>query len=305
MKRILLLGGTGFVGSRLCLRLVETGSRVVVWGHNFPPIRDPAVEYVTDSLDNTNILNSLLPDCSHVFHLASATTPGSSRLEPSVEVVHNMLPMARLLAAMQRFPDVHFIFVSSGGAIYGDQPKRMVHERDPLAPISYYGAGKVAAEAFLHAYHKQTGNGVTIFRPSNLYGPGQRPKAHFGIIPTLLECVKSGNTFQIWGDGEIIRDYLFIEDFVELCRRTIPWASDQRALSVFNVGAGKGHSVNQLCDCIRKITNQTLKTAYQPSRGIDVAQIVLDSSAARSTFDWTVSTDLEDGLKRTWNWFNR
>jgi len=305
MKKILLLGGTGFVGSRLCDRLVETGSRVIVWGHNFPPIRDPAVEYVTGSLDNVNLLGSLLPECSHVFHLASATTPGSSRLEPGIEVVNNTLPMVRLLAVMQEFPDIHLIFASSGGAIYGSPSKGMVQEQDPLEPISYYGAGKVAAEAFLNAYHKQTGNGVTILRPSNLYGPGQRPKAHFGIIPTLFDCVMTGKTFEIWGDGEVIRDYLFIEDFVELCRRTISRASDHRVLSVFNAGSGKGYSINQLCDSVRKITDQTLKTAYRPSRGIDVSRIVLDSCAAQRAFDWEASTSLEDGLARTWARLNR
>ena len=302
MKKILLLGGTGFVGSRLCQRLVETGSRVVVWAHSFPPVRDPAVEYVTDSLDNVNLLESLLPDCSHVFHLASATTPGSSRLEPGVEVVNNTLPLVRLLGVMQRFADIHFHFVSSGGAIYGDHPKSMVQERDPLEPISYYGAGKVAAEAFLHAYHKQTGNGVTILRPSNLYGPGQRPKAHFGIIPTLFDCVKSGKTFEIWGDGEVVRDYLFIDDFVELCQRTISWDSNRRTLSVFNAGSGKGHSINQLCESVQTVTNQALKTEYRPSRGVDVSRIVLDSSAALRVFDWKASTNLEDGLTRTWIW---
>jgi UDP-glucose 4-epimerase len=301
--KILLLGGTGFVGSRLCTRLVDAGHQVVVWANNYPSVRNPAVEYVSDALDNAPLLQSILPDCSHIFHLASATTPGSSRLQPSIEIIQNVLPMAHLLTVVQKFPHVHFVFVSSGGALYGDQGKSLLQEQDSLAPISYYGAGKAASETFLRAYHEQTGNGVTILRPSNLYGPQQRPKEQFGIIPTLFDCVSKERTFQIWGNGDAIRDYLFVEDFVDLCQLTIPWSQNRNKFSVFNIGAGRGHSINELCDYVRNVTKRTLNLEYLPFRGVDVARVVLDSSAACSAFDWKASTSLEDGLQKTWRWF--
>lgn len=302
--KILLLGGAGFIGSNLAAALVEAGHEVGVLSRAKPTNPVPAIDYFVDGLEHPRVLDELLPAYSHVFHLASATTPGSSRLAPGNEMAGNLAPLACLIESLQRAAHVHLVFVSSGGAVYGNQSARRVAEPTLVSPISYYGAGKVAAEAFLRAYHAQTDHGVTVLRPSNLYGPGQRAKASFGIVPTLFECAHRRRPFELWGDGEIVRDYLYVGDFVGLCVRSIAWSAGRREYAIFNVGSGEGHSINELCDEVGAISGTRVEVIRRPPRGVDVRRIVLDPTAARQAMDWQPDTPLRQGLQLTWNWFN-
>lgn len=303
--RILLLGGTGFIGSNLGARLVEADYAVTVICREQPSAPNPAIEYLVGGLESPELLNQLLPSCSHVFHLASATTPGSSRLASAMEVNGNLVPLTQLLDSLQQVPHVHLVFVSSGGAIYGDQAPAMADEQTPTSPISYYGAGKAAIEVFLRAYQAQTDHGVTVLRPSNLFGPGQLATANFGIVPTLFDCVLNQRPFELWGDGETVRDYLYVGDFADLCVRSIDWSSDRKVFTVFNAGCGTGHTINELCAEIGSISGFPVDVVRQPPRSVDVQRIVLDSSAVRSAVGWEPRTSLRRGLQLTWDWLNK
>lgn len=304
IMRILILGGTGFIGSNLCAKLVYAGYDVVVISNGEPVEPVDSIEYFTKGMEQPGLLDQLLPSCSHVIHLASATTPGTSHLAPGRELGGNIVPLAHLLECLQRAANTHLIFVSSGGAIYGDQPVDAANEDTPISPVSYYGAGKAAVEVFLRAYQAQTGHGVTVLRPSNLYGPGQGLRIGFGIVPTLFNCVRSQRPFEIWGDGETVRDYLYVSDFVGLCLCSIPWSVDRTEFSIFNVGSDTGYSINELLDEIGMINGNPIEVIRHPPRGVDVKRIVLDSSAARQLLGWKSRTTLRKGLELTWDWIN-
>jgi len=301
IKKILLIGGTGFIGSNLTHALLDKGNEVAILCRNLPEHQIPSVTYLSNSPNSTSALESILPECSHVFYLASATTPGTAIREPSVEVLNNLLPISHFLETLQKYPNIKLIFISSGGAIYGNSMQDYVIEETTPHPLSYYGAGKVAIEAFLYAFQKQSGIQVTVLRPSNLYGKGQTLKANFGIIPTILNCQVNAQIFRIWGDGETIRDYLYIDDFIDLCLRIIRSTSTKNAYNVYNAGSGQGLSVNQLCRLIEAITEHPVKREYLEARNVDVKRIVLDSNSVKSTYNWLPSTSIETGLKKIWD----
>ena len=197
-ESVLLLGGAGFIGSALAKRLEQEDITVHIVGRH-----------------DAARLGNILPQCGTVIHLASATTPGSSASHPDLEL-DNLTLTLRLLELMQNQPDTHLIFFSSGGTVYGNPQRLPVAEDAPIAPLSNHGAGKAAQEAFCQAF-RAAGHAVTILRPANAYGPGQTMRGGFGLVRTMLEHARAGTAMEIWGDGENVRDFIYIGDVVEAC----------------------------------------------------------------------------------------
>lgn len=303
-QAVLLLGGGGFVGRHLTRLLAEKRPVYVLSRQisHLPALK--GVTYLPTSLADTGALQRVLPECGVVFHLASDSTPGTSARQPMFETTHNLNPSLQFLTCLQDFPNIHLIHLSSGGAIYGDPDEQFVIEDAPLKPLSYYGAGKVALEAFITAFCHQCGATATTLRPSNLYGPGQDYRPGFGIIPTILHYQKTGKTLEIWGDGETVRDYLYIEDFMRLCQALLTKPQEGKGHSIYNAGSGWGHSLNQLCATVEQVTGQTVAREYHPARSVDVRRVVLDSGRLASDYNWKAQTSLYQGLEKTHQWFN-
>lgn len=277
---MLLLGGGGFIGSALARRLLQ--ERIPVH---------------TIGCQNVDSLADVLPRCSTVVHLASGTTPGSSALHPSLEL-NNLALTLRLLDLLQDQPQIHLIFFSSGGAVYGNPARLPVTEDCAIAPLSPYGAGKAAQEAFCIALRAK-GHPVTIVRPSNAYGPGQTMRHGFGLVRTMLEHARMGKPLEIWGDGENVRDYIYIKDVVEACLRLIELP---RNSGTYNLGNGVGCSINQLKRVVEKICGVELAIVNRPARDTDVREIVLDTSLLHRELSWFPAVKLAEGLGSTWQW---
>jgi UDP-glucose 4-epimerase len=297
-SEILLLGG-GFIGTALANKLTAEGRQVYVLAPN-APFAAMNAHFLQGGLDNPELLAKLLPRCSTVIHLASATTPGNSASQP-VRELENLAPSLRLLEALQAYPEIHLIFFSSGGTIYGNPQRLPVHEDDPVAPLSYHGAGKVALEAFFHAFRGRS-QAVTILRPSNAYGPAQALKSSFGLVRTMLEHARYGTPLEIWGDGENVRDFIYIDDITEACARFVALPQDS---GTYNLGSGRGYSINQVRRIVEQVTGYELKTVCHPARGIDVRAVVLDISRLNARLSWKPQTSLEEGVRRTWNWLKQ
>lgn len=280
---VLLLGGTGFIGGALAARLAREGIAVHILGRH-----------------NVAKLENVLPQCGTVIHLASATTPGSSARHPNLEL-DNLALTLRLLEAMQGQPETHLIFFSSGGTVYGNPDRLPVAENAPIAPLSNHGAGKAAQEVFCQALRAH-GHAVTILRPSNAYGPGQTLRGGFGLIRTLLEHARAGTAMEIWGDGENVRDFIYIDDVVEACMRFIALPQDS---DTYNLGSGRGYSVTQARHMVEKVTGIELKVFQHPAREIDVRAVVLDISRIEARLSWKPQIGLEQGVGRTWSWLKQ
>ena len=299
MRKVLITGGSGFLGSALARRLLNEGYHVHRLQRSAAtPLGEGDHSHQGD-LGDSDQLHGLIKECECVLHIASASTPGSSTLRPAAEIEANLRPGLQLIEAMQAFPDRPLVFISSGGTLYGDPQTNEAAEDSPLRPMSYHGASKLALETFLHAYHRQTGGAVSILRPSNLYGPGQTLRSGFGVIRTLLEHLRDGTPMTIWGDGENVRDFLYIDDMVEAVRLAMQHAAGWQ---VYNVGAGQGHSIHQVRQLAENISGKALVCKFEAARPGDVRRIVLDCTRLRQQLGWQPKTSLEQGIRLTWQW---
>ena len=297
---VLLVGGNGFLGQVLGRALSESGWQVGVLSRGSVPDMPPGVQWHCGSQDDVAVVAPLLDEYGVLVHLASTSTPGTYADQPARECAENLLPLLKFVEISESRPDIPLVFISSGGAIYGQPQDLPVGESRRLAPISNHAAGKAAAECFL-GVQAARGRKITVLRPSNIYGPGQYLKPGFGVIRTMLEYVRRGTTMPIWGNGETLRDYLFVDDFVAaMCA-----ALEAPRSATFNLGSGFGCSLNQLRGIVEEVTGRPLEVSFQPVRSVDVKGVVLDSTAFASTYGWVPVVSLEEGIQRTWEWVRR
>jgi len=296
---ILLIGGNGFLGQALARSLADHERNVHVVSRNAEPGTHGRITFHRGSQDDGEIILPLLDECETVVHLASATNPGLSARKPEMECGRNMTPIVSLIEILSCSPPDRLIFVSSGGVIYGNTARLPVDESSTPQPLSYYAAGKIAQESFFSAFAHANKVSFAVLRPSNLYGPGQHLRGGFGLVRTLLDRASHDRPVEVWGDGTAVRDYLFIGDIVEACTTLI---GAKAVTGTFNVGSAEGHSIMDLIRLVEQITDRRLKVVQRPARDTDVRAIVLDSARLREATGWSPRVDLEEGLRRTWDW---
>jgi UDP-glucose 4-epimerase len=280
---VLLLGGAGFIGGALAGRLARENMPVHTLGRH-----------------QENQLEHVLPQCTTVIHLACSTTPGASASSSRLEL-DNLALTLRLLDLLKKQPETHLIFFSSGGTVYGNPQSLPVTEESPIAPLSNYGAAKASQEAFCNAFRSR-GHAITILRPSNAYGPGQMMESGFGLVRTVLEHAHAGTPLEIWGDGENIRDFIYIDDVVDATVGLINLPQD---CGTYNLGSGAGYSVNEVRGIVEAHCGREMLTIRRPGRELDVRSVVLDSSRLHARLGWRPAVGLVDGIARTWNWLGR
>lgn len=301
-KAVLILGGAGFIGSALARRLAGDGRPVQILSRRPRPPLPRGVAYFRGSLDDRAVVKRALRGTGWVVHVAAESVPATP-LGPVAEAMASVLPTLRFLEWLPQLSEARLLFVSTGGAIYGNVPARHARERAVLAPLSYYAAGKASLEAFLSAYSHLNQRSTAVVRPSNVYGPGQPVRAGFGVVPSLLSAAASGRPFEVLGSGAIVRDYLYVDDLVELCCRLFEcpvWPGVVR----LNAGSGRGHSVEQLIRLVESVTNRSIRRLPRPGRRGDVRRIVLNSDEAFNLTGWRASVPLREGLIRSWQWYS-
>lgn len=295
---VLVIGGNGFLGVSLVEALRAAGHAVRVLDRSTPrPDFDwQGIDYHTGDLDTPALLDEALAGVDLVFHLASSTVPGTSNRDPIFDVQTNLVGALKLVQAMQRASVRRIVFFSSGGTVYGNPDTSPVREDHALRPISSYGVVKAAIENYLLMFWRLGQIDPLILRPSNPYGPRQSTSGVQGAVGVFLGRALRDESITIWGDGEVVRDYVYIDDLVALALAAV----DTEECGVFNVGSGTGCSLNELCDLIREVTGRPLPMDYLPARGFDVSRIVLDVDAATRRFAWSPRVSLREGLRRTW-----
>lgn len=296
--KVLVIGGNGFIGATLVRALRERGDTVAVLDR-FPPRLDTdwtGVDYHLGDFHDPSLLRKVLPGMDTVYHLASSTIPSTADADPVSDIQGNLVGTLALLATMRELGLRRICYFSSGGTVYGNPDLIPVPESHALQPISSYGIVKVAIEQYLSMFQRQGWLDPVIIRPSNPYGPGQASGGVQGAIAVFLGRALAGTGVQIWGDGETVRDYIYIDDLIELTVR----AAQSRHCAVFNAGSGSGVSLNVLCDSIRQVTGRELPVEYRPGRAFDVRAIVLDVARARHELGWSPRIEIHEGIRRTW-----
>jgi UDP-glucose 4-epimerase len=299
----LVLGGNGFIGSHLVDLLLQNNHFVRVVDKFPERFRKPldGVDYRIIHFDDKAELVESLTNIDIVYHCISTTVPSTSSLDPVFDIQSNLVNSVSLLNMMVKAEIKRIVFLSSGGTVYGNPTETPTRETHPLRPISSYGIVKVAIENYLSMYETLYNIKPVILRASNPYGPRQGHFQTQGVISTFLKSIKSNKELIVWGTGDIVRDYIYIDDLVKFCYQ----ASISDTCGVFNVGSGRGASINEIIDIISQITNIVPNTKYYPQRVFDVQRIILDISKTAETFQWTPKISLKEGIRCMWDYISR
>jgi UDP-glucose 4-epimerase len=298
--KVLVIGGCGFIGSHVVDKLLAHRHSVRVFDHRPERFRPalPGVEYQFAEFGDRMALVEALTGMDVVFHLLSTTVPGTGNLDPEVDIRDNLIGTINLLESMDRMGMRRILFLSSGGTVYGIPDVLPIPETHPLRPLNSYGIVKAAIEHYLDMYRRSRGFSPIVIRASNPFGPRQAHAGVQGVISTFLRRILAGEPIEIWGDGSIVRDYFSVGELAELC---VISANSGRQ-GVYNAGSGRGLSINEIVDALRRATGLDFETVYMPGRALDVPHSVLDCSRAKSDFDWECTTSFESGLRETWYW---
>ena len=297
---VLVLGGNGFIGSHLVDRLCVEGHNVRVFDRQGELYRKPisGVEYYYGDFGNRALLDNAVKRVDIVFHGISTTVPSTSNDDPVFDVMSNVVETINLLEQCVKERVKKVVFVSSGGAVYGTPSVVPVSEDSPTNPESSYGITKLTIEKYLALFHRFYGLDYAIVRPSNPYGPRQNHLGNQGVIAVFMGRIAKGQAIEIWGDGEAVKDYVFIGDLVEGIYRAAFLRTSSR---IFNLGSGVGCSVNDLVRIITEVVKHQFTVSYSSRGTHDVSKIFLDIARARRELDWEPVTPIDVGIESTWD----
>jgi UDP-glucose 4-epimerase len=305
--KCLVLGGGGFMGSHLSRALTERGHLVRIFERpNLKPVETvPAganIEWLEGDFFNQDDVIEAVAGCEIIFHLISTTAPKSSNDNPAYDIESNLVSTLHLLDAAREAGVRKIVFASSGGTVYGVPNEVPIPESHQTDPICSYGIGKLAIEKYLHMYHVLHGMEYCILRIGNPYGEGQRTVAAQGAVAVFLHKALKSEVIEIWGNGTVTRDYVYIGDVVRAFLKAMEGTGEH---SVFNIGAGEGHSLNELVNTIETLVRRPVALRFLPARALDVPTSILDISRAKAFLGWQPSVSFHEGLSRTLRWMEQ
>jgi UDP-glucose 4-epimerase len=299
--KALITGGCGFVGVNLAGVLLANGHSIRVLDNLVLGKReflgDLDVEFIEGDLRSKDDVAGAVDGMDVVIHLAADTRVIPSIENPVFNFENNVIGTFNLIEAMRQAKVTRLVNASTGGAILGevDPP---VHEGMVPQPISPYGASKLMAEGYLSAYSACYGLKAASLRFSNVYGPRSFHKG--SVVAHFIKQIMGGQELVVYGDGSQARDYIFVED---LCQG-IEACFEQGATGVYQLGTGVATSLNTLIATLRDVVpGGDFKVRYEGFRAGEIKHTYGDVSKARNELGFTASTNLRDGLQRTWDWF--
>jgi len=307
--KVLVTGGAGFIGGHVAQAYLDRGDRVWVVddlssgrASNVPDgvelvemdIRDAALGPLFDRVGGFDVVN----------HHAAQIDVRTSVNDPRKDAGINVDGFLNVAEQAMRHDCGRFIFVSSGGVVYGEPDVRPTPETAPKLPLSPYGVTKLAAEFYLYYYHRVHGLEYAALRYSNVYGPRQDPHGEAGVVAIFSRRILAGEPLTIFGDGEQTRDYVFVGDVAAASlavteAELAPASSlDDRA---FNIGTGIETSVNELAAVLQQVAGRDVGTKYAPERPGELRHSCLSAERARAA-GWNQATGLREGLAQTFNY---
>ena len=291
------------MGSHLAERLLAAGHAVRVFdAHERGYAQGAAargIEWMRGNFLDAGEVAAAIAGCPAVFHLVSTTLPSSSNQNPAGDVADNIIGTLHLLEACRREGGHRIVFASSGGTVYGVPRTVPISEDHPTNPITSYGIGKLTIEKYLELYRHLHGVDYRVLRIANPFGERQRVATGQGAVTTFLHRAHRGEPIEIWGDGKVVRDYLYVGDVADALARAMDHRGERRVL---NIGSGVGRDLNDIVAAIEKVVGRPVHKRYVPGRSFDVPANVLDIRVARAELGWQPATAFEEGLRRTLSW---
>ena len=302
--RILVTGGAGFIGSHLVDRLIEAGHEVAIVDNLSTGLQrnvnQRARFYQADlrTPELAKAFDEFQPEL--VDHHAAHADVRESVDDPMYDADVNILGSLNVLQQCVRVGTRKLIFISSGGAVYGEPRSLPCDEDHPIQPLSPYGASKAAVELYLNLYREVYGLDYTVLRYGNVYGPRQDLMSEEGrVVAIFSQFMLEGRQPRINGDGEQQRDFVHVSDIVEANLRAIERGSGRS----YNIGMGVPTTVNQIFDALKAATGYRGERLHGPAKAGEVYRIYLDVSRAERELDWRVRVSLDDGLAETVEYF--
>jgi UDP-glucose 4-epimerase len=302
--KLAICGGGGFIGSAVTDRLLADGHAIRVLERprvepyrTFAPGED--VEWVAGDLLSIHDAETAVDGVDAVVHLVSTTIPKSSNDDPIYDLSSNLVASVQLLNVMVALGVPRIVFISSAGTVYGDPEYVPIDEKHRTEPRVPYGITKLAIEKYVLMYRQLHGLDATILRVANPFGERQRVDTAQGAVAVFLSRALKGLPLEIWGDGSVVRDYLYIGDVADAFARALEYDGEE---AVFNVCSGIGTSLNELVSVIERVVGHEVKRDYLGGRPFDVPVSVLDNGLAYRELGWRPRVGLEEGIALTARW---
>lgn len=302
-KNIILYGGGGFIGSHIVEYLIERKFNITVFDrldnlskNNLNPFLDK-IEFIPGDFNNIIDIKKSLKGKDYVIHLVSSTIPADSNVNKIYDIETNLISTLKLLDECVRNNIKKIIFISSGGTVYGRTNNNPITEEHPTDPICSYGIVKLAIEKYLELYRNLYNLNYTVLRLSNPFGEKHTPKKGQGFIETALYKIFKGDVVEIWGNGNTVRDYIYVKDAAKAIYLSL---IANTKYNLFNISSGKGYKINDILDIFRNMLKLDFNVSYLPSRNSDVPVNVLANNRAIEYLKWKPETTLEDAINKCW-----
>ncbi len=298
--KYLVLGANGFIGKNLLMKLAEHNTVIAfdrVFSGDFIKHRN----VITCEGDFTALesFDNLLENVDCVIHLISTTVPSDITANIPLEIEKNIIPTVKLLESMVRKNVKKIIFASSAGAFYGETGDRLNTSDSAPNPYCSYGVQKAVIEQYLRFYGVRYNIDYRIMRISNPYGCGQDPKKVQGLIPIFLKRLIVSEAISIYGDGNNLRDYIYVPDLIDGIISVLNYSGNVRT---FNLGLGEYYTINQVIEMIEYITGlKFTKIIHEKARFCDVVSSIVDMSTSHRELEWMPKTRLHEGILETYN----
>lgn len=301
--KIILLGAAGFIGTNLVIELARNSdNEITVVDRNiqyFKTIEDmniPHLNIVESDLTMDSDYESMVADQDLVYHLVSTTVPTTSNQHIAEELKGNVVLSANLFEACVHQRAKKVVFLSSGGTVYGKESKCPLNEKTPTNPITSYGIQKVSIEKLLYLYNYMYGLDYRIIRLTNPYGPYQRPNGVLGAVTTFTYKALKGEEINVYGDGSVVRDFIYIDDAVRGIQKIVE-GNDRH--HTFNLGCGYGTSIKQVLETIERVLDKKLNVKFTEARKVDVPVNYLDITRYEKAYGNLNPICLEEGIRKT------
>lgn len=302
--KILVTGGAGFIGSHVVDIFISNGHEVVVVDDlstgRRSNLNPAATFYQVDirSPQMVEIFDKERPD--YIDHHAAQMDVRRSVENPVFDADVNVLGSIKLIELAKKFGVKRFVYISTGGAVYGEPEYLPCDELHPVNPICPYGASKHTVEHYLYMYEELYGLDYIVLRYPNVYGPRQDPHGEAGVVAIFTGQMLDDEKVIINGDGEQQRDFVYVKDCAEANLLAL---STEHKNTIYNLGYGKGTSINEIFSTLKKITGYELSATHGPAKAGETQKIYLEATKANQGLRWTPTVGLEEGLKKTVDYF--
>ncbi|MEO8732129.1 MAG: NAD-dependent epimerase/dehydratase family protein [Rhodoferax sp.] len=302
--RITIFGGGGFIGSTIADRLLNDGHILRIFERpRVEPYRTflahERVEWITGDFFSMHDVTDAIEGADIVFHLVSTTLPKSSNDDPVYDVQSNVISTLQMLNAMVAHKVSRIVFISSGGTVYGDPVYLPIDEKHPTDPHVSYGITKLAIEKYLLMYARLYGIKPVILRVANPFGERQRVETAQGAVGVFISQALRGKKIEIWGDGSVTRDFIYIGDVAEAFAKAATYLGTHH---VFNISSGSGTSLNELVQTLEDVLDAPVNREYKAGRGFDVPVSILCNKLAQKELGWAPAVRMREGIARTAEW---